>query len=70
MLNVILSAVFCAQTRPNIIMMVVDDLGWNDVSWRDQFGQIDTPKLDALRRTGITLDQYYGKKDVKKLVLM
>ena len=29
-----------AQSPPHIVMMIVDDLGWNDVGWHDQFQQV------------------------------
>ena len=44
--------------KPNVIFMLVDDLGHNDMEWNDQFNQISSPKINALRQTGITLDQY------------
>ena len=55
-----LSSVSYAAQPPNVIMMVVDDLGWNDVGWRDSFKQIKTPKLDAMvREEGALLTNYY-----------
>lgn len=44
---------------PHIVFMLVDDLGWNDMGFHDQFGQIRSPKIDALRNQSIKLDQYY-----------
>jgi arylsulfatase A-like enzyme len=29
------------------------------MDWHDQFSQISSPNINALRQTGITLDQYY-----------
>ena len=43
-----------AGSKPHIIWIVVDDLGWADVSWRSG-GQTLTPNLDSLRRTGVEL---------------
>lgn len=43
--------------RPNILLIVADDLGWSDVGWHHGFGK--TPTLDALVRTGVELDQHY-----------
>ena len=45
--------------RPHLIFSLIDDLGWNDVGWHDQFDQIKTPKLDALRAESVALDNYY-----------
>ena len=48
-----------AQTtqQPNIIIIVADDLGWNDVGYNGS--SIKTPHIDQLARTGIRLDQHY-----------
>lgn len=46
-----------ADDRPNIIVMVADDLGWNDVGYHG--GDIDTPSLDRLAAQGIQLDRFY-----------
>lgn len=45
------------STRPNVIYLLVDDLGGNDVGWRNP--RIKTPHLDALAKQGAKLDQYY-----------
>ncbi len=43
---------------PNIIFMLVDDLGWNDVGWHNST-DILTPHIDELAHTGLILDNYY-----------
>jgi arylsulfatase B len=45
------------QERPNVIIIVADDLGWNDVGFHG--GDIDTPSLDKLAEEGVTLDRFY-----------
>lgn len=45
------------ESRPNILLIVADDLGWSDVGWHDGFGK--TPHLDQLVSEGIELDQHY-----------
>ena len=45
------------EPRPNILLIVADDLGWGDVGWHDGFGQ--TPVMDRLVREGVELDQHY-----------
>lgn len=46
-----------ALARPNILLIVADDLGWSDVGWHGGFSK--TPRMDALVREGIELDQHY-----------
>jgi len=42
--------------RPNILLIVSDDLGWNDVGFRNL--AIRTPNLNCLAGNGVRLDQY------------
>lgn len=46
-------------TRPNVIFILADDLGWGDVGC---FGQtkIPTPNIDALAARGMRLTQHYS----------
>lgn len=43
--------------RPNIVIMVADDLGWADVGFHG--GDIDTPSLDRLAAEGVELSRFY-----------
>lgn len=43
--------------RPNILLIVADDLGWGDVGYHGS--AIRTPHLDRLAATGLELDQHY-----------
>ncbi|MEM9253868.1 MAG: sulfatase-like hydrolase/transferase [Pseudomonadota bacterium] len=43
--------------RPNIIIMLADDLGWSDVGFHG--GDIDTPSLDRLAAEGVELSRFY-----------
>jgi len=47
-----------ASTRPHIIFVLVDDLGWYDVGFHGS-SQIPTPNIDALAYDGIILNNYY-----------
>jgi arylsulfatase A-like enzyme len=49
-----------AQTnaRPNIIVILVDDMGWSDLG--SYGGEIPTPNLDALARRGVRFTQFYS----------
>ena len=46
-----------AGERPNILVVVADDLGWADVGFHGS--SIKTPHIDELARTGVVLDQHY-----------
>ncbi|MEL6968541.1 MAG: sulfatase-like hydrolase/transferase [Bacteroidota bacterium] len=43
--------------RPNILLIVADDLGWGDVGYLGS--EISTPNIDALAEEGIRLDRFY-----------
>ena len=47
-----------ADERPNVLIMVADDLGWADVGYHGNT-QIDTPSLDRLAAEGVQLDRFY-----------
>jgi arylsulfatase A-like enzyme len=46
-----------APSRPHILMIVADDLGWGDVGFHGS--EIATPHLDALAAGGVRLEQFY-----------
>lgn len=48
---------FATAPRPNIIVMLADDLGWRDVGYHGS--NISTPHIDQLARSGVQLDQFY-----------
>ncbi len=43
---------------PNILLMMADDLGWNDVGYNGS--EIQTPTIDRLAAEGLRLDRYYA----------
>ena len=49
-----------AADKPNILMFVIDDLGWNDTSYRGS--DIPTPAIDKFAKEGIRLQQYYVQR--------
>jgi len=44
--------------RPNIIVILVDDMGWSDIGCYG--GEIPTPNLDALAKGGLRFTQFYN----------
>ena len=43
--------------RPNVVLILADDLGWADVGWHGP--DIKTPNLDALAASGAKLEHFY-----------
>ena len=52
---------FCLAvgSRPNIVIFIADDLGFNDVSWHNS--QVLMPNLEKLAKSGIILEQHYSQ---------
>ena len=52
------AATVTAADRPNIVVMMVDDLGFSDIGCYGS--EIDTPNLDALAGGGVRFSQFYN----------
>ncbi|MCA9225081.1 MAG: sulfatase-like hydrolase/transferase, partial [Planctomycetales bacterium] len=44
--------------RPNIVLILVDDMGWSDIGCYGS--EIPTPNLDALAASGVRFTQFYN----------
>lgn len=52
------SGVNASDTPPNIVIILADDLGWNDVGYHGS--EILTPHIDQLAAEGLVLERFYG----------
>lgn len=52
-----------AQEKPNVILMMADDLGWADVGFNGGV-TIKTPELDAMARAGMVFERFYAAAPV------
>jgi arylsulfatase A-like enzyme len=43
--------------KPNVVLIVADDLGWNGVGYHGGF--VRTPNIDRIARSGVELDRFY-----------
>ncbi len=50
-------------SRPNVIMLMADDLGWGDVGFNGNT-VIQTPHLDALAAAGMRFERFYAQAPV------
>ena len=46
------------KTKPNVVLIVSDDMGWKDVGFHGS--EIRTPNLDRLVAEGVELDRFYA----------
>lgn len=52
-----LLSVCFANQKPNIVFILADDYGWNDIGYHGS--EIMTPNLDKLALSGVRLENYY-----------
>ena len=54
----VLVACSAAENRPNVLIILVDDLGFSDLGF--QGGEIETPHIDRLANDGLKFTQFYN----------
>eukprot|EP01083_Nonionella_stella_P112684 331796_1 len=56
-LFILSSVILCHSSIPNIVFILMDDLGWHDVSFNG--GQFPTPNIDSLWSESVELNRHY-----------
>jgi arylsulfatase len=51
------ASLLAAAPTPNILLVMVDDMGWTDIG--PFGGEIDTPNIDALAKQGVTFSDFH-----------
>ena len=56
------SCVLAVNSKPHIVLVLVDDLGWANVGYHRSTPSpdVDTPNIDSLVQEGLELDQHYA----------
>lgn len=54
----LLTSTLRADERPNVIVAVVDDMGFSDLGCYG--GEVETPNIDALAKNGLRFTQFYN----------
>ncbi len=50
------------STKPNFVLIVADDLGWNSLGYTDTDMAFASPTLTALASQGITMSNFYAQE--------
>ena len=45
------------DTQPNVLVLLVDDMGWGDVGYHNS--EVTTPNIDAIAAQGVELTRFY-----------
>ena len=53
------STIPAKNTKPHVLLIVADDLGFHDTSIHNKGHGPNTPNLDKLAKSGVILDNYY-----------
>ena len=55
------SSTALSPTAPHIVLVTLDDVGWNDLGYQSSDLWDATPHIDRLAAKGVRLSQYYGQ---------
>ncbi|WP_242083262.1 sulfatase [Aestuariivivens sediminis] len=55
--NLLMLTTLSAQSKPNVVLLFVDDWGWSDVGFRND--RFYTPNIDQLKRDGMEFTRAY-----------
>ena len=47
-------------SQPNLLVVVLDDLGYGDIGYNNPEMAMATPTIDRLANAGVRLDQFYS----------
>lgn len=53
-----------AQSKPNVVLIYADDLGYGDVSCYNQSSKITTPNIDALAKNGVRFTDAHSPSSI------
>jgi len=56
-LTQVANAQTASDPKPNMLVIIADDLGWSDIGYNGSI--VQTPNLDALAKTGVRMDYHY-----------
>ena len=54
----LISSILFASEKPNIVLVIADDLGWSDVGYNGA-SFYETPRIDALSKQGMAFSNAY-----------
>ena len=57
-ISLLLCSTIHAGERPNIVLVMGDDMGWSDLGCYG--GEIDTPHIDSLATDGLRFTRFYN----------
>ena len=64
----LLAQIFAAKTKPNVVLIIADDLGYADLAFLsqapDDVKRFGTPGFDKLAKTGIYFENAYGTSPI------